>query len=384
MKTPGGPITSRLLRPAALLVVSLVGWNAGAENDPALVRAAVTVVTSKDSVARQLALLKVNSPELLAELATNEKDIEVRRTAILLLTNQAELKRLAVVPQTLIREVAVLGISDEAFLVARVRAREESSPTVRGAIVGALRTQAAIAEAARTAYYADVRVAAAKAVTDSALAAQVRTAQASIAAQAKAAASGAAPAGLVEQALHGAFDVVCQAAASRLQSQDDLAAVALAAGDRDVLKLVLDKLTDAALLQKVAAGATDVPMCLAAATKAGARTWADIFREATGRDRTSPALGDALAAVSLYQKVQPAASAAVQQACLAMIRLGDESRIPEMSDLLMLYGDKTLGEDYLNCGQPDLDNAGRRWASAHGFNVGTGNGSSRANWGGKR
>jgi hypothetical protein len=36
-------------------------------------------------------------------------------------------------------------------------ARDESSPTVRAAIVGALRTPAALAEPARTAYYGDVR-----------------------------------------------------------------------------------------------------------------------------------------------------------------------------------------------------------------------------------
>jgi hypothetical protein len=66
---------------------------------------------------------------------------------------------------------------------------------------------------------------------------------------------------------------------------------------------------------------------------------------------------------------------------LNLIRRGDESRIPEMVDLLEGYGDQTLVEDYLNCGQPDLDSAGRSWANKRGYNIGTGSGSHRARWG---
>jgi hypothetical protein len=52
--------------------------------------------------------------------------------------------------------------------------------------------------------------------------------------------------------------------------------------------------------------------------------------------------------------MQPDVIEGVQYACLNLIGRGDESRIPEMVDLLEDYGDKTLAEDYLNCGQPDL------------------------------
>jgi hypothetical protein len=45
-------------------------------------------------------------------------------------------------------------------------------------------------------------------------------------------------------------------------------------------------------------------------------------------------LGDALAAVSLFPEVQHSAVSAVQRACLTMIGRGDESRIPEMVELL--------------------------------------------------
>ncbi|WP_172670763.1 hypothetical protein [Labrenzia sp. DG1229] len=64
-----------------------------------------------------------------------------------------------------------------------------------------------------------------------------------------------------------------------------------------------------------------------------------------------------------------------------LIRNGDEARIPEMSDLLESYGDKQLAEDYLNSGQPDLDNVADLWAKKRGFDVTSGYGSARARWG---
>jgi hypothetical protein len=345
----------------------------------------VTIVTSKDPTERQLAMLRVYNRELFVELARHEENPEVRRTTILLLDDREEIERPAVAPQAAVREAAVMGLEDESFLLARIHAREESSPTVRSAIVGALRTQAGLSEAAQTAYYGDVRKAAAERVTEPALAAKVRAAQVTITAEAQRLGGSDASTILVEEAIRGAFDAVSQAAAKRLTNQTDLAAVALAANDRDVLKIVLGKLDDPARLKQVAESAADAPMRLAAARKAGARTWRDIFASAAGRTAESrTALGDALAAVSLFGAVQSEAQEAVQQACLAMIRKGDESRIPEMIDLLGLYGDKRLAEDYLNCGQPDLENAGTRWAHARGYNVGRGAGSNRARWGSGR
>jgi hypothetical protein len=82
--------------------------------------------------------------------------------------------------------------------------------------------------------------------------------------------------------------------------------------------------------------------------------------------------------------MQPQAVAGVQQATLNMIRRSDESRIPEMVDLLESYGDKTLAEDYLNYGQPDLDAAARKWANRRGYSVGMDTGSHRATWGSDR
>ena len=156
---------------------------------------------------------------------------------------------------------------------------------------------------------------------------------------------------------------------------------ALRAGDREVLRILLAKLEDEAVLKRIAAAAGDRAMRLAAAQKAGAKSWKGIFGAATARGATVQMLGDALAAASLFPEVQSDAVNGVQGACLNLIRRGDESRIPEMVDLLERYGDKRLAEDCINCGQPDLEAAGGHWARRRGYSVTKGSGSSRATWG---
>ena len=63
------------------------------------------------------------------------------------------------------------------------------------------------------------------------------------------------------------------------------------------------------------------------------------------------------------------------------IKLGIPLSEDKLSGLLMVYGDKSMAEDYLNSGSKLLADAGREWAMAHGYNVSTGSGSHRAIWG---
>jgi hypothetical protein len=108
--------------------------------------------------------------------------------------------------------------------------------------------------------------------------------------------------------------------------------------------------------------------------------WNNAFAEA---GRTPGMLTTTLSALSNAGTVS-GVDGQVTELCLAYIRRGDIRIIPQMISLLNTYGDKQLAEDYLNCGQGDLNAAGAAWARAHGFDVGTGNGSSRAKWGGGR
>jgi HEAT repeat protein len=63
------------------------------------------------------------------------------------------------------------------------------------------------------------------------------------------------------------------------------------------------------------------------------------------------------------------------------IRRGDEQTIPQLILLLDVCDSKSLAEDYLNCGQPELGNAASAWARAKGWNIQTLYGSPRARFG---
>jgi len=185
---------------------------------------------------------------------------------------------------------------------------------------------------------------------------------------------------LLRLMLAGELDVLRKAAAARLSAPAFLEQAALRSTDRQVLSIILSKLEDNAMMRRIAAAAAEPAMRLAAAQKCGAQSWTEIFDAATAKSANTQMLGNALAAVSLFGPTQEDARTGVHQACLNLIRRGDESRIPEMADLLEAYGDKTLAEDYLNCGQPDLNAAGRKWAEGRGYSVDTGHGSHRATW----
>ena len=63
------------------------------------------------------------------------------------------------------------------------------------------------------------------------------------------------------------------------------------------------------------------------------------------------------------------------------IKLGMQGSEEKLVSILMVYGDKPMAEDYLNCGSAILSEGGRKWAREHGYDVTTGTGSHRATWG---
>ncbi|MCX6880888.1 MAG: hypothetical protein NTW21_44875 [Verrucomicrobia bacterium] len=168
-------------------------------------------------------------------------------------------------------------------------------------------------------------------------------------------------------------------AVNKLRDQKYLAKVACEAKDWEVRKAGFNKL-EPPQLTELAQTAKDPAVVLAARVKLKQDDWSAAFKPAS---LDSKGLGNVLGAVALVDSPQPS-SAAVVAACHTFIRKGDASRIPELKDLLMRFGDKPLAEDYLNCGQSQLRDAGEAWANANGFSVGSGNGSHRVQWGGGR
>lgn len=69
------------------------------------------------------------------------------------------------------------------------------------------------------------------------------------------------------------------------------------------------------------------------------------------------------------------------QILILAIKLGVEDSEEKLASLLMVFGDKPMAEDYLNCGSFALGSAARQWAYANGYTIMTGPGSHRATWG---
>ena len=168
-------------------------------------------------------------------------------------------------------------------------------------------------------------------------------------------------------------------AVNKLKDQNFLSKVACEASDWTIRKTAFNRL-DSSHEATLARDAKDPAIVLAARIKLKQEDWNTAFK-AGNLDKAG--LGNVLGAVALVDSPQPS-STAVVSACHAFIRRGDSSRIPELKDLLHRFGDKPLAEDFLNCGQGQLHEAGVAWANAHGYNVGSGDGSHRVRWGENR
>lgn len=395
-------------------------------NDPAIL--ATVARNDKDWGVRRAAVHNVADPELLARITIDDSDARVRHAAIDKLNDQDALGKVAIeATDANALRIALERLTDQAAL-ARVAVKSQDAAVRRGArdaltdhalaqigmwvkpqLTRQVTDQGLLARIAVKALDEDVRHAAVEHVGDQTLLARIATHDresavrraavdkladdmrlATIAVNDQDSSVRQAVAGLafetntrslLTSVLEGELDVVREAAAQRLSDPASLEHAAMRVTSRHVLKILLANIGDTAMLNRIAAGAANAPMRLAATRKVGAKSWPQIFGAATTSGASIRMLGDALAAVSLFSDVQPEALTATQQASLNLIRRGDESRIPEMVELLEAYGDKTLAEDYLNCGQPDLNAAADTWAGRHGYSTGPGSGSSRASWG---
>ena len=337
---------------------------------------------ARSRVERAMALTGLPHGELLIALADFENHPMIRTTAVLLINDQETLRRIAEAdPTAVVRRAAVVGVADDEFLLKLVD--RDSSPTVRNAVVRTLHDMETVLRASGDAYHGDVRAAALNrliAEESGQVLERARAAQRGLERQTAELRSSTDTSMLTDQALGGRTDEHRRAAAETLRAPADFVHVAKTSLDRGVLKTLLDRLDGDPELNELADTAADPAVRIAAAIKTGRVSWSSVFQAASGPDGSPRALGDALAAVALFSEARQDARAGVQEASLNLIGLGDESRIPEMVDILGLYGDRQLGEDYLNCGQPDLAAAGRDWALKRGYQINTGEGSHRASW----
>ena len=340
------------------------------------------VRTDHDQEVRQAAVERITDQAILIKMAGKSEESSTRILAISQIKDQSLLQQWAHSdPQAAIRQIAIEQITDDSFLLNRMS--QEPSSAVRTSIISMLHEKQSIRTLALTAYYLSDRDYAFKRLTGGFKdpAEDVYSAQNELNRRVKSLHDEKDNNKLLEILLKGEFDVLRLAAVQQMNDVSLLEKAALQCSDREVLAVLLNKINDQSSLIRISGSAKDKALRLAAAKKSGKKTWITIFDDVTSKGSPAYMLGDAIAAVSLFSETQSDAVEGVQEACLNLIRKGDESRIPEMADLLEAYGDKTLAEDYLNCGQPDLDDAARDWCSRRGYNIGRGYGSNRARWG---
>jgi hypothetical protein len=169
-------------------------------------------------------------------------------------------------------------------------------------------------------------------------------------------------------------------AVRRISKQSKLMKVCLYDTLWTVRKAAFIKLKESSLID-ICKITSDSAIIIGAKIRLGNTSWKKELDKAT---RNPGQLGNVLGAVALVDSPEPE-SIDVVTACHHFIRQGDSSRIPELINLLNRFGNITLAEDYLNCGQPVLYTAGESWLQAHGMGVKKGPGSNRVQWGeGKR
>jgi hypothetical protein len=164
-----------------------------------------------------------------------------------------------------------------------------------------------------------------------------------------------------------------------LNDQTELLKIAQNNDIWEVRKAAFKKLNDNSL-DVLSREAKDPALSLSAKIRLGRVSWNEAF---SVRNSTDGTLNNVIGAAAIVDSPQPTAYDVVL-ACHNFIQLGDASRIPELIFLLNKFGDVTLAEDYMNCGESTLYDAGCQWGRAHGYTCTTGNGSSRVRWGSKK
>ena len=168
-------------------------------------------------------------------------------------------------------------------------------------------------------------------------------------------------------------------AVNRINKQEVLLKVALEDADWRVRNAAFDRLNTNSLTEIIKL-TKDQGVVIAAKIRLKQTTWTEEFSKSTN---SGTSLGNVIGAAALVNYPQPS-SYDVVEACHKYIRKGDASRIPELVFLLNNYGNVSLAEDYMNCGQSTLSDAGCAWGRAHGYRCTTGSGSHRVKWGSEK
>lgn len=159
-----------------------------------------------------------------------------------------------------------------------------------------------------------------------------------------------------------------------LKDQKELISIAENNDNLELRKAAFRKLDDSSL-ELLSKKSGNQVLGLSAQIRSGRVSWSQAFHGS---------LKNVIGAAAMVDYPEPDKDD-VLTACHEFIRKGDESRINELIYLLNEYGDVSLAEDYMNCGQGTLETAGCEWGQRHGYQctTGYGSGSNRVRWGSK-
>lgn len=353
---------------------------------------AMIVVENENTGIQSAAFKKITDQSAFVSVVLKSKNKEFVDSAWNKLTDQKTLKQLAdTVKAAGIRIIAVSKINDDNFLLKR--SKVDISDAVRKLAVERIASFEILTQVATSSYFSELREIAKEKVHQTVyfddpqllkkqneLIDKIRAVDIIIERKLAEIKNEPDENRLADLAINSEFDLLCVEAVKNIVHQPPLPRIIIESKDRNIMKYAFTNLKNIAGLKEVAEKATDDAIKLAAELRLKMKTIDEAFSDALNDDRSSKGLGDVLAAISLLPNLEDI-NKEVTDACLILIKRGDESRIPELVELLLNYGDIALTEDYLNCGQPDLYTAGEQWANNHGYNIGSGYGSNRARWG---
>ena len=132
---------------------------------------------------------------------------------------------------------------------------------------------------------------------------------------------------------------------------------------RGELARLLAAINDQAALERVADNAKDPAVRLIAATRAGKKTWADVFSDVLSKSAPKVVTDQTLDAILLMPPNNDNAKRAARHVAIDLIRRADAARVDDLIELLNLpgYADAEMVGIYRGCEHPPLRLAAERW-----------------------
>lgn len=151
--------------------------------------------------------------------------------------------------------------------------------------------------------------------------------------------------------------------------------------DHEILKILFAKLNNSEFLGKIELSMADPALCIAARA-VRLNEYYEYIKIFDLAINDSSKIEQTLMTIDYLKGREDTNMPSISLVCRKYIMQGKPESIPLLIKLLDVYGEKDLAEDYINCGQSDLEDAGKSWASAHGYVTRINYGSSVLHWGG--